>query len=387
MEFAQRHIGPAEPEQDRMLAAIGYESLDDLVAAALPPGLAGQAELALPPPLSEPEALAELRRLAGRNQVLTSMIGLGYYGTVTPAVIRRNLLENPAWYTAYTPYQPEISARPAGGAAQLPDDGRGPDRAAAGRGVDAGRGDRGGRGDDHGQAGGRAGPDLPGRCRLPAAGARRARHQGRAARHRAGDRGSHARAGSGAAGRRAVRGAAALPRGQRGDPGTAPGHRGGACPRRAGGGGGRPAGADAARPAGRVRRGHRGRQHSAVRRADGLRRPARRLHQRPRRAEAPAARPPGRRLAGRGRPARLPACPAGARAAHPPREGDKQHLHGAGPARRHRRHVRRVPRPGRAHRDRAAGAPEGDGAGRRATRARPGSARHAVLRHRTGADA
>ncbi len=109
MEFAQRHIGPAEPEQDRMLAAIGYESLDDLVAAALPPGLAGQAELALPPPLSEPEALAELRRLAGRNQVLTSMIGLGYYGTVTPAVIRRNLLENPAWYTAYTPYQPEIS--------------------------------------------------------------------------------------------------------------------------------------------------------------------------------------------------------------------------------------------------------------------------------------
>src|SRR6202034_2120446 len=80
---------------------------------ALPAGTlstyTGAAELSLPAPLSEAEALAELRRMAGRNQVLTSMIGLGYYGTVTPAVIRRNLLENPAWYTAYTPYQPEIS--------------------------------------------------------------------------------------------------------------------------------------------------------------------------------------------------------------------------------------------------------------------------------------
>jgi len=109
MDFAQRHIGPSQPEQDQMLAAIGYRSLDELAAAALPADLAQQDELALPPPLSEAAALAELRRLAGRNKVLTSMIGLGYYGTATPAVIRRNLLENPAWYTAYTPYQPEIS--------------------------------------------------------------------------------------------------------------------------------------------------------------------------------------------------------------------------------------------------------------------------------------
>jgi glycine dehydrogenase len=109
MNFAQRHIGPSEPEQDQMLAAIGYRSLDELVVAALPAGIAATAELQLPPPLSETEVLAELRRLAGKNEVLTSMIGLGYYGTVTPAVIRRNLLENPAWYTAYTPYQPEIS--------------------------------------------------------------------------------------------------------------------------------------------------------------------------------------------------------------------------------------------------------------------------------------
>jgi len=91
-----------------MLEAVGYESLDDLTRAALPGGL-GSAELSLPAALSEAEALAELRRLASLNTVATSMIGLGYYGTHTPAVIRRNVLENPAWYTAYTPYQPEIS--------------------------------------------------------------------------------------------------------------------------------------------------------------------------------------------------------------------------------------------------------------------------------------
>jgi glycine dehydrogenase len=109
MKFAQRHIGPSEDDQSRMLKTVGYNSLDELTSAALPPGLAADRELNLPAPLTEEQALAELRRLAGRNQVLTSMIGLGYYDTVTPAVIRRNLLENPAWYTAYTPYQPEIS--------------------------------------------------------------------------------------------------------------------------------------------------------------------------------------------------------------------------------------------------------------------------------------
>jgi len=109
MKFAQRHIGPSDDDQAQMLKSVGYASLDELTTAALPAGLAADRELNLPGPLTEEQALAELRRLAGRNQVLTSMIGLGYYGTVTPAVIRRNLLENPAWYTAYTPYQPEIS--------------------------------------------------------------------------------------------------------------------------------------------------------------------------------------------------------------------------------------------------------------------------------------
>ena len=92
-----------------MLGVTGHHSLDELTQAALPPGIGDLDPLDLPAALSEAEALAELRRLAGRNTVARSMIGLGYYGTVTPAVIRRNVLENPAWYTAYTPYQPEIS--------------------------------------------------------------------------------------------------------------------------------------------------------------------------------------------------------------------------------------------------------------------------------------
>ena len=109
MNFAQRHIGPTPAEQEQMLAAVGHGSLAELGSAALPAQIAADGPLNLPPPLSEADAQAELRRLAEKNQVLTSMIGLGYYGTVTPAVIRRNLLENPGWYTAYTPYQPEIS--------------------------------------------------------------------------------------------------------------------------------------------------------------------------------------------------------------------------------------------------------------------------------------
>jgi glycine dehydrogenase len=107
--FAGRHIGPSPAEIEHMLGVAGFATLDELTAAALPRELGHETGLNLPAPLTEPETLAELRRLAGQNEVLTSMIGLGYYGTVTPAVIRRNVLENPAWYTAYTPYQPEIS--------------------------------------------------------------------------------------------------------------------------------------------------------------------------------------------------------------------------------------------------------------------------------------
>jgi glycine dehydrogenase len=107
--FASRHIGPDPAEQTHMLKAIGYASLDDLMDAAVPEVIRWHGALDLPAAATEEEAIAELRSLAGRNTVATSMIGLGYYGTFTPAVIRRNVLESPAWYTAYTPYQPEIS--------------------------------------------------------------------------------------------------------------------------------------------------------------------------------------------------------------------------------------------------------------------------------------
>ena len=107
--FVARHIGPSADDRQRMLDAIGYAGLDDLLADAVPAGIREKLALALPPAASEAAAAAELRALAARNQVLTSMIGLGYYDTITPPVIRRNVLESPAWYTAYTPYQPEIS--------------------------------------------------------------------------------------------------------------------------------------------------------------------------------------------------------------------------------------------------------------------------------------
>ena len=107
--FASRHIGPDPDEQSQMLKAIGYGSLDELMDAAIPEVIRWHGTLDLPAAASEEETIAELRAIASRNTVATSMIGLGYYGTFTPAVIRRNVLENPAWYTAYTPYQPEIS--------------------------------------------------------------------------------------------------------------------------------------------------------------------------------------------------------------------------------------------------------------------------------------
>ncbi|MGP3954090.1 aminomethyl-transferring glycine dehydrogenase [Streptomyces sp. 7N604] len=107
--FEQRHIGPDAGAQAKMLAQVGYGSLDELTAAAVPDVIKSAGALDLPEARGEGDVLAELRGLADRNEVLAPMIGLGYYGTFTPPVILRNVLENPAWYTAYTPYQPEIS--------------------------------------------------------------------------------------------------------------------------------------------------------------------------------------------------------------------------------------------------------------------------------------
>jgi glycine dehydrogenase len=107
--FAARHIGTTPDEQARMLAALGYPSRAALMDAVVPATIRRRKPLALPGPLTETAALARLKAMAARNRVLKSFIGQGYYGTHTPGVILRNVLENPAWYTAYTPYQPEIS--------------------------------------------------------------------------------------------------------------------------------------------------------------------------------------------------------------------------------------------------------------------------------------
>ena len=116
--FVRRHVGTDPDTQRHMLEVLGYESLDEMLTAAVPSSIllaadgeggSRSAASVVPEGITEPAALAELRALADRNRVRRSLIGLGYYGTHTPAVIQRNVLENPAWYTAYTPYQPEIS--------------------------------------------------------------------------------------------------------------------------------------------------------------------------------------------------------------------------------------------------------------------------------------
>ena len=107
--FARRHIGLSENEIKDMLAIVGADSLDELLAQTLPADIRQQVKFDLPPALSEFQALARAREFAARNVPTISLIGQGYYGTILPPVIQRNILENPAWYTAYTPYQPEIS--------------------------------------------------------------------------------------------------------------------------------------------------------------------------------------------------------------------------------------------------------------------------------------
>ena len=109
MDFADRHIGPRAGDVATMLEAVGAQSLEELISQTVPGSIRMTEQLDLPTALSEAEALSALGEIASRNQVLTSMIGLGYYNVEVPSVIRRQVLENPAWYTAYTPYQPEIS--------------------------------------------------------------------------------------------------------------------------------------------------------------------------------------------------------------------------------------------------------------------------------------
>ena len=111
-EFISRHIGPSLDEQDSMLRVLGFKSRDDLIQSVVPTSIRENQVLPLAEftqALSEVEALNQLKSIANKNLVYKSWIGQGYYNTFTPAVIQRNILENPSWYTAYTPYQPEIS--------------------------------------------------------------------------------------------------------------------------------------------------------------------------------------------------------------------------------------------------------------------------------------
>ena len=107
--FVDRHIGTDDAAQAHMLEVLGYRSRAALIDAIVPESIRTRRPLALHPAKGEQEALDELKAIARKNRVLKTFIGQGYYGTLTPAVIQRNVLENPAWYTAYTPYQPEIS--------------------------------------------------------------------------------------------------------------------------------------------------------------------------------------------------------------------------------------------------------------------------------------
>src|SRR3954449_1286492 len=108
-DFVRRHIGPSPRDVAAMLESVGANSLTELMGQTLPSSIRQKAPLDLGRAFSETEALQHMRELASQNQVFTSLIGQGYSGTILPAVIQRNILESPAWYTAYTPYQPEIS--------------------------------------------------------------------------------------------------------------------------------------------------------------------------------------------------------------------------------------------------------------------------------------
>ena len=107
--YIQRHIGPDHQQQQDMLTLLGANSLDELINSTVPANILRENAMDLPSPKTETAALAELKQLASQNIVMKNMIGQGYNPTITPNVILRNVLENPGWYTAYTPYQPEIA--------------------------------------------------------------------------------------------------------------------------------------------------------------------------------------------------------------------------------------------------------------------------------------
>ena len=108
-DFIRRHIGPTEAEQKTMLQELGFNSLDELISKTVPEKILLKESLSIGDSNSEYKALRKLKEIAKKNKVYSSFIGMGYYGTYTPYVILRNILENPGWYTSYTPYQPEVA--------------------------------------------------------------------------------------------------------------------------------------------------------------------------------------------------------------------------------------------------------------------------------------
>ena len=108
-DFIQRHIGPSKEEQKVMLKELGYNNLDELIAKTVPNKILLKENLSIGEPNSEYKALRKLRDISQKNKIFSNFIGMGYYGNYTPYVILRNILENPGWYTSYTPYQPEVA--------------------------------------------------------------------------------------------------------------------------------------------------------------------------------------------------------------------------------------------------------------------------------------
>src|SRR6056300_67913 len=108
-EFIYRHIGPSEKEQQKMLEAVGYKTLGNLMDNTVPEKILLKEELKIDEPLSENDALKKLKSISKQNEIFRNFIGMGYYNSFTPNVILRNILENPGWYTSYTPYQPEVA--------------------------------------------------------------------------------------------------------------------------------------------------------------------------------------------------------------------------------------------------------------------------------------
>ena len=350
-DFRSRHLGPIGPTAIKCSAKPAIGSLDALVDAAVPAGIRMEGALNLPPALSEHEALAKLKSIMGKNRVLKSFIGQGYHGTHTPGVIQRNILENPGWYTAYTPYQAEIAQGRLEALLNFQTmitDLTGLDVANASL-LDEGTAAA--EAMSLALAGKPKGKAIFVSDRVPSADHRRGHHPRRTARHR----GDHRRL----ADLRVRRPTAASSPCSCNIPDT----RGriddftGFFAKAKAAGAVTIVAADLlaltlAEGTRRIRRGHLRRLVPALRRADGLRRSARRLHGLHRRAETQDARPPHRRVDRFPRQARLPALPANPRATHPPRQGDLQHLHRPGAARRDGLDVCRLSRTGRtqAHR-------------------------------------